>query len=127
MNWREAMKAMLDGKMVTITNIAGEPITGYMHWPRTEKSMIWSEDTLAGYYFPSCEFEIYEEPKPEIELGPEHVGKRVRLRNGDISLITDYERDEETFHSSNNVWKNDGKYRDMSIENSNYDIVEILD
>lgn len=126
MNWREAVQAMLEGKKVTIINKAGEPITGYLHWPSAEKNTIWSNPTIAGYYFPSCEFEIYEEPKPQIKLGPEHVGKRVKLHNGSVYLMTGYRLGEEApVVLGGTRYQADGKF--MEIGFSHLDIVEILD
>ena len=127
MNWREAVQAMLDGKKVT--NVAWEDSESiYLHWPLGVEGPVWSSGTFYTYIAArDSGWEIYEEPTPKINLGPEHVGKRVKLRNGDISLITDYELDDETFHSSTNLWKSNGQYSDMHNSNFNFDIVEILD
>lgn len=72
----------------------------------------------------ASEGKLYEEPK--LILGPEHVGRRVKLRNGDIELITAY-RFETRYpvRAADYQWYIDGQYSTVSIDI--YDIVEILD
>lgn len=67
-------------------------------------------------------FRLYTEPS--IYLTPNHVGRRVRVRSGDICLVTAiwiYDN-EVQYESGVHTWRQDG----TSLTRPSYDIVEIL-
>ena len=64
-----------------------------------------------------------EKPAEELRLGPEHVGRRVRLRNGEVVLITGCSPS-NVIRADGRACSTDGKYWGTMRE---YDIVEVLD
>jgi hypothetical protein len=106
-NSREALLALLDGKKVR-----------YYKWDKSEYIEMEKESTsltdekgdiqawnLECY---DCSgWELYEEPS--VRLTPEDVGKRVRLENGDIVLLTWCNKDGSEFASVSSVYGRDGK------------------
>ena len=80
-------------------------------------------------YYPQCHMDLVAEyTEPQLKLGPEHVGKRVKLRNGDVSLVTGYSKDPIpcrvlTAYTSHTT---EGYVRPSKSEHS-HDIIEILD
>lgn len=113
-----AMEALLDGKIVKTENLGRIKLdnNGVIH--RLD---------VSGYslYYPFVKFEI-EEPE-ELKIGPKHVGRRVRLRNGDTALICSFCSDceETSVRTFEYCYKPNGRIR---IDNSDHqnDIVEIL-
>ncbi len=79
----------------------------------------------SGFYclFREDDWELYEEPKPEIKLTPAMVGRAVRLRDGQIHLITECCKDGEMFRSSSYIWEANGE---SHLYRKEYDIVEVL-
>lgn len=60
---------------------------------------------------------------PTLNLGPEHVGKRVKLRNGSITIITILTPDHRLFVAASNYdYDKTGK----SSKHQDLDIVEVL-
>lgn len=127
MNWREAVQAMLDGKKVTRFDFKD----------REEKYLFWDIDSQFPQYSTGAKslnlsvfhndcWEIYV---PKIKLGPEHVGKRVRLKNGDIGLITKYNNGDHILYKyrlSSSSWHMESGRVSISHE-TDQDIVEILE
>lgn len=71
-------------------------------------------DLVAGY------------KEPELRLGPEHVGRRVKLRNGDVFLITSYIGSAGyPIGTSIGCVTTSGRYS-MNDRLNNNDIVEVL-
>jgi len=70
------------------------------------------------------QWEIYEEPKPEINLTPDDVGKRVKLRNGDITVVTSWRSESNTFcvDSYGFSYHTNGKNADKE----DFNIIEVL-
>ena len=67
----------------------------------------------------------YQEPK--LQLGSEHVGRKVRLRNGSVSVLSLYSTKDENWpiRVGTLAHKADGSYTPSGVE-SEYDIVEVL-
>lgn len=120
----EIWQALLDGKKVKYK--VWIP-SAYIHFVdgrlECEEGKIVSE----SFSIPLL-YELCEEPKPEpLNITEEDVGKRVRLRNGDIRLITGFGYNgyvrvvilTDKTYATNGMW-------DVS-RHSEHDIVEILD
>ena len=68
-----------------------------------------------------------EYQEPELTLGPKDVGKRVKLRDGTITLIIEHkEGDTNNIRTVRGHTQSNGYYS-ASKEESNNDIVEVLD
>ncbi len=82
MSSREAMLALLQGYTIDTPN-AGRI--------RLDKEGQLIRIDVKGYsvFLPFGMMPEIEEPK-ELKLGPEHVGRRVRLRRGAVTIITAY-------------------------------------
>ena len=106
MNSREAVQALLDGKKVR-----------YKDWDPSEYVEMEKESTdikdergdPQGWNlecYDSSGWELYEESP--IHLTPEDVGRRARLRNGNIVLLTWCAKDGQTFSSPNGIYDCNG-------------------
>jgi hypothetical protein len=106
MNSREAVQALLDGKKVR-----------YYKWDKSEyiemynvSTRLIDEDGDPHYWNLECYdcsgWELYEESP--VHLTPEDVGRRARLRNGNIVLLTWCAKDGQTFSSPNGIYDCNG-------------------
>ncbi len=126
MNWREAVQAMLDGKKVSALHEDWKEY--YIWWPENSKDLRTPKDST---FFPIIDlwdwkWKIYVDSEPKILLTPEHVGRRVKIREGDIYLITGFKaKSEYPVISFDSSWKLNGQYDDE--ETRMLDIVEILE
>ncbi len=119
MNVRERLQALLDGKKIRMRD-----------WPEKEYLDINSNTfiTIGTLLNSLMSWELYEEDTQKIQLKPQDVGKRVRLKDGQVSLLLHsadcmwigYARYKERLGQM--VWDNRGK---SSVHEA--DIVEILD
>lgn len=83
-------------------------------------------DTYVTLFRDDIEWELYEEPKPEIKLTPEMVGRKVRLRNGVIRILECYDPNESdgfNYETTISRYKKDGR---PQSGNGNLVIVEVL-
>lgn len=87
-------------------------------------------DTYIALFHEDIEWEFYEWSKPEIKLTPEMVGRRVKLRNGDLLILSEFDRAHNVFRGGSRTWLSCGKFWRFGFSNfvddSEFDIVEIL-
>ncbi len=124
----ERFQALLDGKKVR-----------QKHW---DEHIYWRLNGIAGvvnnddYCVTATaglfldvyldKWELYEEPKPEIKLTPEMVGKRVRLRFGGMEVLTRYNpraSEDSQYETADTFYSEDGRV--MKNCEFDTDIVEV--
>lgn len=125
MNWKEAVQAMIEGKKVR-SELWGEDC--YI-WFRDKSDALWTDELSNDYLVEKeamvREWEIYEEPK--LKLGSQHVGRKVKQRNGAVSLIIAYFPDSTwAIRTGSDSFNVDGKGRTDGTE-SPFDIIELLE
>ncbi len=117
---RERLQALLDGKKIIFS--PGSITISY--------DLEYFVDNLysSPRLFSSGEkWEIAEEPK--LELTPDDVGKKVKHRNGNISIIVTFEIDknkQEIFATNDHRFRKNGKHWFDNEYDNEFDIVEIL-
>lgn len=133
-NHKEIFEALLSGKRICHAQSRRD-----MYYLNIEGKLLYQ---AYGLFFPTekclvefgspLSWEIYEEPNKEIKLTPDMVGRKVRLRNGNIEIICRYisSRDEiykrEYWTYSAGCCEN-GNHMGNTGGPSEFDIVEILD
>lgn len=85
------------------------------------RDIFWLDEELSSYY------EDWEETKPVINLTSDMVGRKVRLRGGQIRIIGGYTGDkviEYPFYIGDGDWvRADGRY---TLSEDHRDVVEVL-
>ncbi len=122
----ERFQALLDGKKIKCV------LNNHRYIELLENRHLVDEygaEHLGNYFElfdPKREWELYEEPKPEIKLTPEMVGKRVRLRFGGMEVLTRYNPracEDSQYETTDTYYSENGRV--MESSESDTDIVEV--
>lgn len=124
------LEALQSGKWFTYSKSNGWPL-----FRMDDKKRMWRKgdftegDAESISHFPVLGNFVYiaieDVPEP-LNLGPEHVGRRVKLRDGDIRLITGFSGgDSWPILCGGFFYTNSGVYSDQGLTNMR-DIVEVL-
>jgi hypothetical protein len=121
MKFWEAMKALQEGaKILSLPN-------SYMHIKDDELQFENGDRVILpiSVFLNRDNFEIYQEPcVPQVKLTPEHVGRKVRLRNGDVAVIVSFWKEDSLFAAGGSHYACNG--RKFPIDASELEIIEIL-
>lgn len=115
----ERFQALLDGKKIrrTVWRLAPDECL-------STDDINEIRDLLDDLFDPDISWAIYQEPKDEIKLTPDMVGRKVRLRSRSIVLITRYNPELSFWFNENHSWNENGRQvLDMECA---FDIVAIL-
>lgn len=121
MTLKEKLEALARGEKLVDAAYPEDYI--FMH---EEKIRHASGSIINTWYLYTNDFSVWQ--PPAINLGPEHVGNRVKLRNGSILIITGY------LHSTSNTpiiaadryYRIDGKHG-INCDESGLDVLEVID
>lgn len=129
-NYNEIIKALLDGKPIYHVQFKQDLYYltkgGKFMYQRNGCFPIEHPMTFDS---PLC-WELYEEPKKEIKLTPDMVGRKVRRKDGIITMIGSYDPEKDLKYPytiiSGADYTEEGYY-DIDMKGSSSDIVEILE